>query len=188
MNRHDYLDYLRRLDDLTRVLFEIVPPDRLDWMPAEGMMPIRLLLWHLAQSIGGGVHAVCTGAWQVGPNAPPPPPELEGKAFLRETLAELMRQFALACDDVETLADAVYENGTVTAPPPLNTTQTVRRWLWSIVEHHLNHRMQLFVYLRILGIPVDTALLYRGQWKGKESSLSSADRGTATRKAPGGLG
>lgn len=188
MNRRDYLDSLRRLEGLTRVLFEIVPPDRLDWMPAEGMMPIRLLLWHIAQSIGGGVHAVCTGAWQVGPQAPPPPPELEGQAFLRETLAELRRQFALASSDVETLPDAVYECGTVTAPPPLNTTQSVRRWLWSIIEHHLNHRMQLFVYLRILGIPVDTALLYRGQWKGKELCLSSSDGEAATPKASGELG
>jgi uncharacterized damage-inducible protein DinB len=168
MNRRDYLEYLSRLERLTRVLFEIVPPDRVDWAPAEGMMPIRLLLWHIAQSIGGGIHAVCTGQWQVGSKGPPPPPEHEGRAFLQEALAELDRQFALASADVAALADAVYENGTATAPPPLSTTQPVRRWLWSIVEHHLNHRMQLFVYLRILGIPVDTALLYRGEWRGGE--------------------
>jgi hypothetical protein len=33
----------------------------------------------------------------------------------------------------------------------------------SFLEHLINHKMQLFIYLKLLGLPVDTGTLYFGE-------------------------
>jgi uncharacterized damage-inducible protein DinB len=59
---------------------------------------------------------------------------------------------------METLTFDAYENGSGTAF--YGRTQTHAQWLLEIVTHMYHHRAQVFLYLKLLGYPVDTRTLY----------------------------
>jgi uncharacterized damage-inducible protein DinB len=146
----EFLRYFDRVRQRTLRVLACVPPERMEWRPAEGAFSFGDLARHL-----GAVER-----WMFAENAlrrpsryPGHAPELSAAydddlAYLDAMHAEAMAIFgSLSAGDVQ--ARCVTPGG---AEIP------VWKWLRSMVEHEVHHRGQIYLMLRMLGI--ETPPLY----------------------------
>lgn len=143
-------------------LFGLIPEDRLDWSPTKSMMTIRELIVHLTARTG--VYGLVTGdfdharCWG------------DGDDPASVTPAQATARLVKALDEVKTLFAGVslddWERKQVEMPWGMKGTLEVMAHTL-VIEHFLNHKMQLFIYLKLLGIAVDTGTLYYGLPPGK---------------------
>jgi hypothetical protein len=143
-------------------LISMVPPDRLDWRPA-GPTPaftVGELLGHLLECLAG----LCAVLYASHPE------RLRHFLALRERPVNHAAQVDEAC---ERLAEyvrhidegfAVLDDDDLTRVlPTLFDTrgEAVLTLMLGNLEHLINHKFQLFHYLKLMGLPVATADLYR---------------------------
>ncbi len=151
--------------DRTGHLVSLLPTDRLDWTPAApgAWMPAGLLLGHLLDCMAG-ICAVLAAVCQMTPerlrhftalrelpvnHRCPPDEALRRIAVYR---AHIDEGFALLTDaDLGELVPTVF----VKQGEPAVTL------LLGNLEHLINHKHQLFTYLKLLGVEVTTRDLYR---------------------------
>lgn len=143
-------------------LLAAVPPDRLDWAPElQGGRPRSLaeLLGHLLDCLAGFGAALAaatadpTGAWArlrslpVGHRC--------GSEEAKARMAEYMRHIEKSFEELDD-SDLARRIPTVFVAEgePLLTL------LLGNLEHLINHKFQLFYYLRMMGVPVSTRDLY----------------------------
>ena len=158
------LDKVREQVERAEHLLGLIPPDKLDWrpaMPAAAKPPARLdeVTGHLLECLAG----FCAVLYAFNRERLAHFEGLKGGdkfAFKRRMavyMAHIEEGFALLSD--EDLARPV---PTVFVPEgePLLTL------LLGNLEHLINHKHQLFLYLKMIGAPVTTRDLYR--WRGKQ--------------------
>jgi hypothetical protein len=143
------LDKIGEQIERTRHLMGLVPAGRLDWRPHPGDWTTSELIGHLLDCISGFC-AVLVAA---------EPERLAHFAKLRETPAtiEIFRShieegFALLTD-----ADLGRRLPTVFVAQG----ESILTLLLGNLEHLINHKHQLFTYLKLMGVPVSTPNLYR---------------------------
>jgi len=142
-------------------LVQLVPADRLDWTPPiSGAWPVELLLGHLLECLAG----FCAALSAVGPerlahfaelraltvnHACSPAEAVSRMAIYR---AHIDEGFALLTDSClgQPVRTLFVKNG-----EPLLTL------LLGNLEHLINHKHQLFAYVKQMGVPVATPDLYR---------------------------
>jgi hypothetical protein len=142
-------------------MLRLVPADKLSWAPAKQCMTVGHVIKHLADN-WSLLRMLYTGEWPFGS-----PEEMEN-AMKLENLPSCSVAEALAASDKD-LADAVaflerevsekdFASRIVTAPWGFRG----EFWKGAIMarDHFMNHKMQLHVYLKILGAPVHTGTLY----------------------------
>ncbi len=157
---------------VTGGLFDLVDDAELGWKPATGenWMTTGQLLYHIATSTGGGYKGFVTGDWgmpegmdltEMSPDEMLPPAEamqaVESVAQARDLLAadrELALQ-ALAEVDEDELANKV-----LAAPWAPDQPLNLGRHLLHTIRHSLQHKGQLFYYLKLQGKPVNTHNLW----------------------------
>lgn len=162
---------LREQVERTGHLLELIPPDRLDWRPElparDGPPSLRLseVLGHLLDCLAG----FCAALYAVHPERlshfmrlrERPVNHRCGVDEARQRIAEYMRHieegFVLTTE--EDLARPI----PTAFVPEGEALLTV---LLGNLEHFLNHKHQLFSYLKMLGVPVGTRDLYH--WRGTE--------------------
>jgi hypothetical protein len=163
MKKQDFVEQIRSAQAPIRGLVEMVPNDKLDWAPATGFMTIGQLLKHLTEN-WGIVKMFVTGKW-------PFSTEQEmTEAMKLENLPSCTKEEALSGlekdlqEGVTYIEDEISEEDffgkVITAPWGYEA-----RICDAVVftrDHFLNHKMQLFLYLKLLGIPVNTSTLYGG--------------------------
>lgn len=136
---------------VTRVFLERIPADKLSWKPHEKSMTAGQLAFHLATVPGSIMRAV--------QNSTAPAPEFASfpqPATTREVLDKLDESIATVKSILPSLDDAkmretwrlIRDGKDVLAVP---RQQFIRDVMFS---HWYQHRGQLSVYLRILGVPV----------------------------------
>jgi len=147
------------------MLFSLIPNDKLDWRPKENMFTIRALIHHLSGRTG--VYGIVKGDWS--------PEKCWADADKPEkTTPELAtKRLERALEEARTLLGRVNK-------PDWDSKQVETPWgekgtmeavaLGLIVNHFLHHKMQLFLYLKLLGVPVDTGVLYMGLPPGKAAT------------------
>lgn len=143
-------------------LIGLVPPDRLDWKPvtATPAFTVGQLLGHLLECLAG----VCAVLYASHPERlrhflalRERPVNHAAKAEeARERLAEYVRHIdegfaVLEDDDLSRVLPTVF----VAPGEPVLTL------MLGNLEHLINHKFQLFHYLKLMGLPVATADLYR---------------------------
>ena len=143
------LDKISEQIERTRHLIALVPAERLDWRPQPGDWTTADLLGHLLDCISG-ICAVLAAA---------EPERLAHFAKLREmpTTIEIFHAhieegFALLTD-----ADLARCVPTVFVPEG----ESILTVLLGNLEHLINHKHQVFTYLKQMGVPVATPDLYR---------------------------
>jgi uncharacterized damage-inducible protein DinB len=165
----DELEYLHRVTDR---LFGLVDDEDLGWKPATGenWMTTGQLLMHTATGNGPGFKGFVTGDWglpegvsfeDMDPGDMLPPAEkmatVESVAEARELLAEdkALATKVLAGVSEEDLADRELA-------APWNPTESfaLGRHLLHSIRHTLQHKGQLFYYLKLQGKKVDTQHLW----------------------------
>jgi uncharacterized damage-inducible protein DinB len=152
MTKDDYAQYLNQISVPIYSLFDKVPADKLEWSPAGAkFMPLGALLRHLA-ACPGLISVIAKNQF---PDAETLKKLIADNDNLRATPAEaqalLKQTLAQALADIAALSDEDYKNKMVSAP---FATLPMWRMLLAGSEHLLNHKMQLYMYLKILGKPV----------------------------------
>jgi uncharacterized damage-inducible protein DinB len=165
----DELEYLYRVTD---GLFEVVDDESLDWKPATGenWMTTGQLLMHVAVGNGPGFKGFVTGDWglpegvsfeDMDPADMLPPAEkmatVESVAQARELLAQ---DRALAFEVLDGISEEDLANKELAAPWSPAETFALGRHLLRSIRHTLQHKGQLFYYLKLQSKPVNTQHLW----------------------------
>ena len=163
------LGYLYQVTDS---LFEMVDDESLDWRPATGenWMTTGQLLMHIAMSNGPGFKGFVTGDWgmpdgmsleDMEPADMLPPadkmPTVESVAEARELLA---KDRELALEILQSVGEEDLATRELAAPWNPTDSFALGRHLLHSIRHSLQHKGQLFYYLKLQGKPVDTSHLW----------------------------
>ncbi|MEW6127446.1 MAG: DinB family protein [Acidobacteriota bacterium] len=154
--RDKTLEQIERLDSL----IVKIPDDKPEWQPVDSTLPLTDLLGHLLECLAG----FCAVLYALRPRQLSHFPHLRAlpvnqprKATDARQLMEIYRQhleqgFALLTDD-----DLSIKVSTVFVP----AGESVLTLLLGNLEHLLNHKYQLFFYLKMLGVAVASQDLYQ---------------------------
>jgi hypothetical protein len=159
MTKNEFYDVVMGSVRPAEKLIGMVPSDKLAWKPGPTFMSLGQLICHLSDGLGGGLEMLVTGKW-------PPPEEMESGMKLenmpscgvQEALDKLAKDTVILRATLDGISEADFTNRVVSVP-----------WGWkakmeimgvSFLGHFDNHKMQLFTYLKLLGLPVNTETLY----------------------------
>ncbi|HAL54998.1 MAG TPA: hypothetical protein DCP63_00605 [Bacteroidetes bacterium] len=162
MTLRNYLEYCDDVIKPTEPLFRLVPADKIDWKPTENLFSAGQQMAHMAGALGVYGRGIASGDW--------------GFASMRERFVLNRRTPAVTVDEAVKALRENYEEfkrlvGALTEEEfnfgEIDTPQfggKAPRWRVAMlaIEHHLNHKAELFVYLKLLGVKVNTGNLYRG--------------------------
>ncbi len=140
-------------------LIGMVPADHLNWQPGPTFMSVGQVICHLSDGLGGGLEMLLSGKL--------PSMEEVGESWKLKKLPSCSPQEAL--DRLEKdkkilrqILDGVREedftNKVVSVPWGMSAK--LERMAIGFLGHFTNHKMQLFTYLKLLGLPVNTETLY----------------------------
>jgi uncharacterized damage-inducible protein DinB len=157
--------------DMTEHLIRLIPSDRVEWNPhwSGGSFDIGHLLGHLLECLAGFC-AVFHATF---------PQQLKGMEELRLLPVNHLCQPDEAILRMQAYAKWIEEGFELCSdedlqrmlPTVFAIAEPVATLLLGNLEHLINHKYQLFVYLKVLGVPVTTRDLYC--WRGDASSSSS---------------
>jgi hypothetical protein len=161
MNKEEYVKFALDAYRPTEALIRMVPADKLDWKPGPSFLTIGQVLHHISYGLGMEVQTLVTGKW---PSAEEMEASMKAENFpscgVEEALNRLEQDKTALHKALGDLSEQDFSEKIVSVP-----------WGWqakfeimvlSFREHFTNHKMQLFTYLKLLGLPVNTATLYFG--------------------------
>jgi hypothetical protein len=141
-------------------LIRMVPEDKLEWRPAPGFMSLGQLVCHLTEPLGDGIRCLITDHWPFTPEEMETGMKLENipACSVEKALERLETDKTLLREVLGSLSDEEFAQKPVSTPWGWKGKLEVMAILFR--EHFTNHKMQLFLYLKLLGLPVNTATLY----------------------------
>jgi len=143
-------------------LLDLIPTDKIEWQPLADSLRLCEVLGHLLECLAG----FCATLYAVNRERLAHFERLrelpvnhccgieEARARLRDYANHIKEGFALLSDD-----DLARRLPTFFVPEG----EAVMKILLGNLEHFINHKYQLFFYLKLLGVPVNTSDLYRIQ-------------------------
>lgn len=140
-------------------LVAMVPGDKLDWKPGPAFMSIGQVIFHLSDGVGVGLETLMSGEW-------PPMEEMEAGMKLenmpscgvQEGLSKLEKDKATLRATLDGISEDDFTHRVVSVPWGWNAKFEIMSV--AFLGHFNNHKMQLFTYLKLLGLPVNTKSLY----------------------------
>lgn len=159
MSPTQFCEYIELVMKPTLPLFQLVPNNQIQWKPTEHSFTCGQLLYHIAYSLRFNANGIGKNIWEL-PSmrhiflANRKTPEMsveEAMAFYETTYKEFYSIFP-AMSEEEFLTREVDS-------PQFGKIQVWKIALFS-VSHHLNHKTELFMYLKLLGINVGSKELY----------------------------
>jgi hypothetical protein len=161
-NTHTRLFLLKLEGQVDRAehLLALIPEDKLEWQPLPNSLRICEVLGHLLDCLAG----FCATLYALNPDSLAHFARLrdlpvnhccgvgEARERIRDYATSIREGFALLSDD-----DLVRRVPTVFVPEG----EAVITVLLGNLEHFINHKYQLFFYLKLLGVMVGTNDLYQ---------------------------
>jgi uncharacterized damage-inducible protein DinB len=159
MTIQEYLSWFDDVLETTASMYRLVPPDKLDWKPTEKSFSLGQLIEHIAKALWFNSKVIASKEWPL--------------KSLREIFVSNRRQTSATPDEalrhldeyssgfkraVRDLGDERFQHGNVNTPQW--GTLPIWRFAVFVLEHHINHKMELHMYLKILGMKVNTGTLY----------------------------
>ena len=170
MDIKGFIGYMDKLRPSTETLMKMAPKDKLNWKPAEGnFLTLGQVLEHLTTGLEGA-RCFITGDWgvELTPEGelPPememlPPAEKFPSCDPDTALKKLDESYRSAKESLGKLSEEEFRSKMVKAP--WGEEGAMWAMLLSLLEHQINHKYQLFFYLKMLGLPVNTITLYMGE-------------------------
>lgn len=143
----------------TEPLFLLVPPEKKDWKPTEESFTAGQLMYHMAYALRFNANGIQKNEWAL--------PSIRHvfitnrrtpSASVDECTAMYRENAKYFLDIFTAMSDEEFHTG------ELDTLQLGRaqKWKMSIfaLEHHLNHKAELFMYLKLMGVKVTSRELY----------------------------
>lgn len=161
MTKNEYCEIVVQAVQPAEVMIGLVPADKLDWKPGPAFMSIGQVICHLSEGIGGGLETMLSGKW-------PSMEEMEAGLKMENMPACGVQEALNRLEKDKTTLRAVLEG--ISEEDFTNRVFSVP-WGWKakfeimgvgFLGHFNNHKMQLFMYLKLLGLPVNTQTLYGG--------------------------
>jgi len=159
MTKNDFYEITMRSVRPAEKLIAMVPADKLGWRPGPTFMSLGQVVCHLSGGLGGDFETLLSGKWpsmeemEVGMKLENMP-----SCGVQEALDKLEKDKKVLRTALDGVSEADFTNRVVSVP-----------WGWkakleimgvSFLGHFNNHKMQLFTYLKLLGLPVNTETLY----------------------------
>ncbi len=159
MTIDNYLSYFDQMMKPTEPLFRMVPPEKLDWKPSENSFTAAQLMAHMAGALAMYGKGISRGDWGFKSmkeiflfNRRTPAIAIE------EVVASLRKNYEEFRSLVGGLTQEEFDRGEIETPQ----MGRVPRWRAAMlaIEHHVNHKAELFMYLKFMGVRVHTGHLY----------------------------
>jgi hypothetical protein len=161
MTKDDFYNMVVQAFRPAKTLIGMVPTDKLGWQPGPKFMTLGQLIFHLSLGVGDGVRLLHGGEW------PTDDEMLEGmkqenlpSCCVEEALEKLEVDKKTLSDALAAISEQDFASKTLSVPWGMQGKMEVLAL--SFLEHFTNHKMQLFLYLKMLGLPVNTQTLYFG--------------------------
>ena len=153
-------EYAKTLLAPTEPLFLLVPKDKADWKPTENSFTAGQLMNHMATALRFNGRGIQSNDWQ-------------GVTSLRHIFLANRRQAASTVDEAvmvyretselflnvfASMSDEEFQTGEIDSPQ-LGRIQKWRMALFA-VDHHINHKAELFMYLKLMRVKVNSKDLY----------------------------
>ncbi|MFA6469035.1 MAG: DinB family protein [Bacteroidota bacterium] len=159
MSPQQFRDYAEKQLAPTEPLFLLVPPEQKDWKPTGDSFTAGQLMHHMASALRFNANGIARNDWAL--------PSLRhvfitNKRTPSATVDEcvnLYRENAKYFLDIfSAMSEEEFQTGV------LDTLQLGRAQKWRMslfaLEHHLNHKAELFMYLKLMGAKVTSRELY----------------------------
>lgn len=137
-----YFESIRRR---TLNYIRTIPPEQIDWSPAEGRFSCGDLVRHLAATEETYVGVAVDSKWVYRGHA-------KGEHNTLDEVIALMNQtHEAAMAHLKTLSDSELNE---LRPSPVPDARPVKMWRWLMVmvEHEVHHRSELASYLTMMGV------------------------------------
>jgi len=159
MTKNEYYEVVMENYRPAEKLIRMVPEDKINWAPGPTFMITGQVLSHLSEGIGGGLEMLLTGKW-------PSPQEMEEGMKLenlpscnpQEALDKLEKDKKTLRQVLDGVSEEDFAKKVVSVPWGWNAK--MERMAINFLGHFTSHKMQLFTYLKLLGLPVNTETLY----------------------------
>jgi hypothetical protein len=159
MTKNEFYEIVMQAVRPTEKLIGMVPADKLGWRPGPTFMSLGQVIRHLSDGLGIGLETVLSGKWG-------PPEEMEAAMKLenlpscgiQEALDRLEKDSQILRTTLDGISEADFTNRVVSVPWGWNAKLEIMAV--HFLGHFNNHKMQLFTYLKLLGLPVNTESLY----------------------------
>ena len=159
MTKNEFYEIVMQSVRPAEKLIGMVPADKLDWKPGPTFMTTGQVICHLSDGLGVGLETVLSGKWG-------PMEEMEAAMKLenlpscgvQEALSKLAKDSQILRTTLDAISEADFTNRVVSVPWGWNTKLEIMAV--HFLGHFNSHKMQLFIYLKLLGLPVNTETLY----------------------------
>jgi len=159
MTKNEFYEVVMQSVRPAEKLISMVPTDKLDWRPGPTFMSTGQVIFHLSDGLGVGLETMLSGKW-------PPSEEMEAAMKLenmpscsfQEALDRLAKDSRILRSTLDGITDADFTNRIVSVPWGWNAKLEIMAVHFLV--HFSHHKMQLFSYLKLLGLPVNTESLY----------------------------
>ena len=161
MTRKEYLKFTEGIFKATRGLIRITPDSKLDYKPREDLMTVAQVLKHIASGLGASLSMALNNSWPQMPEGEmlPSADKLPKSASVAEALDEIDKDWELLKVEMEKITDGEFEQNKIDVPW-MPFPMTLEEFMMQAMEHVSNHRMQLFIWLKLSGEAVHTGHLY----------------------------
>ena len=161
MKKADFVSIMKKTQAPLKKMVDMVPDDKLGWAPDKGFMTTGQVLKHLSEN-WCIIRMMVTNEW------PFSSADEMAEAMKLENMPSCTKAEAKAAFDKD-LNDAVAFVEKKLSEDEFFQKKVSAPWgfegeIWKAVlmakEHQVNHKMQLHLYLKLLGRPVNTETLY----------------------------
>jgi hypothetical protein len=159
VKKDEYFQYALDAYKPAEAMLKMVPADKLDWKPGPNFMSMGQLICHIGGGIGAELGMMINNTW----------PKMEDisegmknmpTCNVQEALAKLEQDKATLREVLAGVTEEDFANKIVSVP--WGWKSRMEKMALDFREHFINHKMQLFTYLKLLGFPVNTETLYFG--------------------------
>ncbi len=160
MTVRDFISYFDGVIDATEALFREVPSDAVNWRPADTGFTVGQQMLHMGQALGAFSRGLFGEPWGfssvreilVGNRS-------TRSAEVNEAIELLRRNYGVLRERLAALSEEEFDTVMIDSPQ----LGRVPRWTIALfgLEHHLAHKTELFMSMKLFGVKVDTRHLYR---------------------------
>jgi hypothetical protein len=159
MTKKEYYDCTIQTYQPTLGMIRMAPADKLGWRPGPTFMSLGQLICHISSGIGEELRMLITNKYPAMEEMMAAM-KLENlpSCGLEEAAQKLEKDKATLREVLDGVSERDFAQKVVSTPWGWKGKLEIMAILFR--EHFTNHKMQLFTYLKLLGLPVNTQTLY----------------------------
>lgn len=155
----EYLTFAKDVFNTTTPLFQLIPVDKINWKPIERSFTLGQQMNHICEALKFNADALAFNKWSVSSLKE----IFVANRYLQEVTVEVgIENFKYSSEyflnSVSTLTDSDFSENTIETPQ----WGKILKWRFGlfILEHHINHKAQIFDSLKLLNVSLNSANLY----------------------------